>query len=131
VANFTPRQLCPQEKSPRYPLYKLDGLQNRSGLGDEKYSPPLPAEGMKPTPKTLKFFDSREAPGPVCCPAMSRHRVTGGLRARLELCCTLFPVLKHFTFHTFQWSVSSLVFRERCLGTGTCSTTSYNSGIPS
>jgi hypothetical protein len=48
VVSFTDRLLCPQGKSPWYPLdRKLGGPQSRSGCGgEEKTSQPLP--GLKP-----------------------------------------------------------------------------------
>jgi hypothetical protein len=43
VVSFTPRPLCPQKKSPSYPLEWVGGPQSRSGSGDEeKNSQPLP-----------------------------------------------------------------------------------------
>jgi hypothetical protein len=50
VATFTPRSLCPQGKSPRYPLdRRLRGPQSRSEHGVEgKNSQPMP--GFEPRP---------------------------------------------------------------------------------
>jgi hypothetical protein len=64
VASFTPRPLCPQGKSPRYPLCRrLGGSKSRSRrCGEEKNLLPLPEIEPRFPGRALKLYASQQEP---------------------------------------------------------------------